>query len=106
MAGPRLARSGVATGRLAEQTVELPLGDAVALARALPQAATVEDGDDAATIADQACSLQGSRRRRDAGALHTQHHGKEFLGQQELVGLHPVVGYLVLTSEPTPVSMK
>src|SRR6185312_9485196 len=94
MAGANLTRSGVAAEGLAEQAIELPLGNAVALARALPQAAAVEDGDDAATIADQAGPLQGSRRRRrDAGALHPQHHGKEFLGQQELVGLHPVVGY-------------
>src|SRR6185312_12781892 len=93
MAGANLTRSGVAAEGLAEQAIELPLGDAVALARTLPQAAAVEDGDDATTIADQACSLQGSRRRRDAGALHTQHHRKELLGQQELVGLHPVMGH-------------
>ena len=67
------------------------LEQAVALAGARPQAMTVEDGDDAAAVADQAGALQAARCRRYAGALHAQHHGEELLGQQELVGLHAVV---------------
>ena len=41
-------------GRIAEQTIELALGNTVALARTLAQAGAVEDGDDTAAVADEA----------------------------------------------------
>src|SRR5580658_3648710 len=75
----------------AEQTIELPLGNAIALARAALQAAAIDDRDVAAAITDQAGALQAARRGRDAGALHPQHHGEELLGEQKLVRLHAIV---------------
>src|SRR5271165_5679251 len=64
---------------IAEQTIELHLGNAVALARVLLQAAAIDDRDVAAFVADEARPLQGARRSRNAGRLHPQHHGQELL---------------------------
>ena len=35
--------------------------------------------------------LQGAGRSRNAGPLHSQHHGQEFLREQKLIRLHAVV---------------
>lgn len=50
---------------VAEQTIELPLGHAVAFAGAMLQALAIDDRDDAAPIADEALALQGSGRSGD-----------------------------------------
>src|SRR5208282_2648958 len=80
-----------AHGSTTEQTIELPLGDAVALTRSLHQAVAVYDRNLAAFIADEPSPLQRARRSRNAGALYPQHHRQELLREKKLIGLHAVV---------------
>src|SRR5579863_3078009 len=74
-----------------EQAIKFSLGNAVALAGMADQAAAVDDRDVAAVVADKAGALQSAGRNRNAGTLHAQHHGQEFLREQKLVRLHAVV---------------
>jgi hypothetical protein len=49
--------------RIAKQTIEFLLGNAVALAGAAQQGAAIDDGDVAVFVADEAGPLQGAGRR-------------------------------------------
>jgi hypothetical protein len=73
----QLERTGFCS--VAEQTIELLLGNALALARAADQPAAIDDRDIAAFVADEAGPLQSARRSRNAGPLYPQHHSQELL---------------------------
>src|SRR3954451_8589150 len=86
MSGPTLSLG-------AQQTFKPLTNRAVAFAGSGLKAAAVEDGDQPAGIADEACSLQDSRGDGNARAVHAQHHGDEFLGERHFIILDPVMSH-------------
>ena len=51
----------------------------------------VEDRDRATRVVDEPRSLQRAGCDGYALSSHTQHHGKELLGERELTGLHSIM---------------
>jgi len=86
-----IAGPDVAYCSIVEQTIELLLGNAVALARATDQAAAIDDRNLAAFVADEAGPLQGAGRSGNACPPDPQHHGQELLREQKLIRVHAVV---------------
>ena len=60
---------------IAEQTIELHLGNVVALAREALESWAIDDCDVTTFIANEAGPLQRARRSRNASPLHSKHHG-------------------------------
>src|SRR5512147_2558593 len=85
----------------AEQTIKLPLGNAVTFARTVHQATAIDDRDIATRVADEAGPLQGACRSRHASPLHPQHHRQELLSEQKLIRMHAVVRH----QEPAATSL-
>src|SRR4051794_24909664 len=74
-----------------EKAVEFRLRDGITFTRTLLQAISVEDCHISMPVPDQPGALQRTRRLSYARPSHAQHHGEEFLGEQELVRQHAVV---------------
>ena len=65
--------------------------DAVALARGGFQALSLEDADSSVAARDQALALERPEHDRDSRAMHTKHHRKKFLFEQEGIVINAIV---------------
>src|ERR1700674_38511 len=86
LSASEIPSSGSACSDLREQAIKLPFDHRVTLAGEGLQSRSVEYGDAATHVANQAGPLQFPSGLRDALAAHSQHIGNQFLGHGQLVG--------------------
>src|ERR1700737_3825624 len=64
------------------------------------QAASVEDRERAAPVADQLAPAQSTGGLSNAGTAHAQHVGEEFVRDLELIGVRSIASHQEPTGKP------
>ena len=89
-----------ATPEGADQLPVFGLRIAVGFARKLLQPLTIADDNAAALGADRTSTFQNMQRHRHAGALTSDHHRHELMGERQVIAIDAVVAHQQPTSEP------
>ena len=76
---------------LSEQPIELVFDHPVTLADSPFQLLAVDDLHVSANVTNSSAILQAAGSHGHAFAANAQHVGYQFLGHNQLVGLHPIV---------------
>ena len=88
------------------QTIELFLGNSIALAGALLHPRTVEDTDRATRVVDKPSPFERVGRVRYARTPHPEHHGEKLLGERETVRMHSILSHEKPATTPLFQKMK